>query len=130
MLWPSSEIYENNQISSNDKSAVTMIEYAGRQVLICSDIEKFAQREILRLYPAIKADILITPHHGSVKTLEPSFLDKIGPNIIISSCSKSSYEKGQVIEDPNFYYTGRDGAVTVRVSEDGTVETNAFRIKK
>jgi competence protein ComEC len=133
LLWPRREIYENNEINPNDRSAVTMIEHAGRQVLICSDIEKFAQIELLRLYPAIKADILIAPHHGSVKTLEPSFLETIGPNIIISSCSSASYDKRQVIKQQDHfrsYYTGRDGAVTVRVSEDGTVETNAFRIKK
>jgi competence protein ComEC len=132
VLWPSREIYEDNEINPNDRSAVTMIEYAGKRILICSDIEKFAQKEILRLYPDLKADVLIAPHHGSAKTLEPSFMDKIGPNIIISSCSESSYKKGQVIrlqKDPN-YYTGRDGAITVRVGVDGTVETDAFKIKK
>jgi competence protein ComEC len=131
VLWPSREIYEDNEINPNDRSAVTMIEYAGKRILICSDIEKFAQKEILRLYPDLKADVLIAPHHGSAKTLEPSFLDKIGPNIIISSCSESSYKKGQVIrlqKDPN--YTGRDGAITVRVGGDGTVETDAFKIRK
>ena len=133
VLWPDKDVLENDGISDNDKSIVTMIEYAGRQILICSDIEKFAQKEITRLYPDLKADVLIAPHHGSAKTLEPSFLDKIGPNIIISSCSESSYKKGQVIrlqEDPNSYYTGRDGAVTVHVSKQGTIEANTFAKEK
>ncbi|MCJ7730493.1 MAG: MBL fold metallo-hydrolase [Sedimentisphaerales bacterium] len=133
LLGPSREIYEDNEINPNDRSAVTMIEYAGKRILICSDIEKFAQREILRLYPGIKADILIAPHHGSIKTLDDAFINKTEPNIVISSCNKSSYEKGQVIrlqKDPNSYYTGRDGAITVRVGGDGTVETDAFKIKK
>ena len=52
-----------------------MIEYAGRKILICSDIEKFAQNEILRLYPDLKADVLILPHHGSLKTTDLSFIE-------------------------------------------------------
>jgi competence protein ComEC len=133
VLWPDKDVLENDGISDNDKSIVTMIEYAGRRILICSDIEKFAQKEILRLYPDLKADVLIAPHHGSARTLDSSFLGNIEPSVVISSCSESSYKKEQVIrlqEDPNSYYTGRDGAVTVRVSEDGIIETNAFEIKK
>jgi competence protein ComEC len=129
VLWPDKDVLENDGISDNDKSIVTMIEYAGRRILIFSDIKKFAQKEILRLYPDLKADVLIAPHHGSAKTLEPPFLDKIGPNIIISSCSESSYKKGQVIRQQS-YYTGRDGAVTVHVSKQGTIEANTFTKEK
>jgi competence protein ComEC len=93
VLWPIPDIQENNSISDNDKSVVTSIEYAGKRVLICSDIEKFAQREILRLYPDLKADVLIMPHHGSAKTSEPSFADKTGAVVTIASCSESSYKK-------------------------------------
>ncbi len=109
VLWPDRTICENNIVSDNDKSVVTLIEYAGKRVLICSDIEKFAQREILRLYPDLKADVLIMPHHGSAKTSEPSFVDKTGAAVTIASSSESSYEKEQVIgKHPNLesYYTG------------------------
>jgi len=133
VLWPIPDIQENNSISDNDKSVVTLIEYAGRQVLICSDIEKFAQREILRLYPDLKADVLIMPHHGSAKTTEPSFVDKTGAAVTIASNSESSYEKGQVIgprQGLKSYYTGKDGAVTVRVSKQGAINTTAFTKEK
>jgi competence protein ComEC len=133
VLWPIPDIQENNSISDNDKSVVTLIEYAGRRVLICSDIEKFAQREMLRLYPDLKADVLIMPHHGSAKTTEPSFADKTGAAVTIASNSESSYEKGQVIRPrPGLksYYTGLDGAVTVRVNNQGAINTTAFVKKK
>jgi competence protein ComEC len=133
VLWPIPDIQENNSISDNDKSVVTLIEYAGRRVLICSDIEKFAQREILRLYPDLKADVLIMPHHGSAKTTEPSFVDKTGAAVTIASNSESSYEKGQVIrprQGLKSYYTGLDGAVTVRVSKQGAINTTAFTKEK
>ena len=133
VLWPIPDIQENNSISDNNKSVVTLIEYAGKRVLICSDIEKFAQREILRLYPDLKADVLIMPHHGSAKTSEPSFVDKTGAAVTIASSSESSYEKGQVIgprQGLKSYYTGKDGAVTVRISKQGAINTTAFTKEK
>jgi beta-lactamase superfamily II metal-dependent hydrolase len=110
-----------------------MIEYAGRRVLISSDIEKFAQREILRLYPNLKVDVLIAPHHGSARTFDSSLLGNIEPSVVINSCSESSYKKGQVIRPQQGlrpYYTGRDGAVTVHVSKQGTIEANTFAKEK
>ena len=133
VLWPDKDVLENDGISDNDKSAVTLIEYAGKRVLICSDIEKFAQRELLRLYPDLKADVLIMPHHGSAKTSEPSFADKTGAVVTIASSSESSYEKGQVIgqrQGLKSYYTGKDGAVTVSISKQGTINTSAFTKEK
>jgi len=133
VLWPIPDIQENNSISDNNKSVVTLIEYAGKRVLICSDIEKFAQREILRLYPDLKADVLIMPHHGSAKTSEPSFANKTGAAVTIASSSESSYEKGQVIgprQGLKSYYTGRDGAITVRIDKNGDIKTAPFLKQK
>lgn len=127
LLWPAPQINDGNNISDNDKSLVMMIEYAGRQILLCSDIEKFAQEKILQLYPGLKADVLIAPHHGSTKTLNQNFITGLAPDVVICSCTRTAYEKEQVIkENDNFrlYYTGRDGAVTVRINPDGTVKVN------
>jgi competence protein ComEC len=129
-LWPTSDVLENNLISENDKALVTLLEYAGRQILICSDIEKFAQREILNLYPDLKADVLIAPHHGSAKTLQREFLEAIQPKVVICSCAESACEKKQVIkkgETFSSYYTGTDGAVTIRINNSGIIETDKFR---
>jgi competence protein ComEC len=125
-VWPDKTTYEDDKIGANDKSVVMMIEYANRKILICSDIEKLAQNEILRLYPDLKADILIMPHHGSAKTSEPSFAAKTCAAVTIASCSKSSYEKGQVIKSRQGLYTGLDGAITVRVSKQGVINTTSF----
>jgi competence protein ComEC len=129
VLWPSPDIQENNSISDNDKSIATLIEYAGKRVLICSDIEKFAQREILRLYPDLKADVLVMPHHGSAKTSEPSFADTIGAAVTIASNSESSYEKGQVTrprQGLKSYYTGLNGAVTVCINKQGIINIASY----
>ncbi|MGA2093369.1 MAG: DNA internalization-related competence protein ComEC/Rec2 [Sedimentisphaerales bacterium] len=129
VLWPVADIENNNSISDNDKSIVTLLEYAGRRILICSDIEIFAQKELLRLHPNLKADVVIAPHHGSVKTLEQDFISRIEPNVVISSCNITAYIKGQVIKQQDgfkSYYTGRDGAVTIRVTKQGKLEADTF----
>jgi competence protein ComEC len=128
LLWPNQAVYEDDKISTNDKSVVMMIDYAGRKILATSDIEKFAQNEIFRLYPDLKADVLIMPHHGSAKTTEPTFIDQIGAAVTIASCSESSYEKRQVIGPRSglkSYYTWKDGAVTVCINKQGIINTTA-----
>jgi len=129
ILWPSKDVYENEEVGENDKSSVCLIEFAGRKVLLCSDIEEAAQQELLRLYPDLRADIVIVPHHGSARTLEANFLEALSPDIIISSCGDSAIEKGLVVApggNTREFYTARDGAITVRVDRSGKIEAEGF----
>jgi len=131
-IWPDEEKYATGQLSDNDKSAVSLIEYGGRKVLLCSDIEKSAQRGLVQVYPNLRADIVVVPHHGSARTLEPDFLRSVGAGNLIYSCDQSQYERQQVIQgekDANSFYTAKDGAVSVCVTKDGEVRTTAF-VKK
>lgn len=127
-IWPDKEESSNEQLSDNDKSLVVLIEYAGRKILLCSDIEKTAQRELLRLYPNLKAQVVVVPHHGSARTLEDGFLQKLCAEILICSCSSGAFEKGQItqpqIHRTLFYYTGPDGTVALSVSKDGTLKAS------
>jgi len=125
ILWPTEQILQGEELSDNDRSAVTLIEFAGTKILLCSDIEKFAQRELVRLYPELKADVVVLPHHGLGKTLDTDFLEKLDADILICSCGRSQYEKQQVINFQNgakAFYTPKDGAVVVYVEKDGTIK--------
>jgi len=125
ILWPTEQILQDEELSDNDRSAVVLIEFAGKKMLLCSDIEKFAQRELLRLYPELKADVVVLPHHGLVKTLEADFLEKLDADILICSCGRGQYERRQVINFQNgakTFYTPKDGAVVVYVEKDGTIK--------
>jgi DNA internalization-related competence protein ComEC/Rec2 len=132
-IWPDEEKCAAGQLSDNDKSAVSLIEFAGRRVLLCSDIEKFAQKELMQAYPDIRAEIVVVPHHGSARTLESNFLESFGADIFICSCGRREYERQQVImaeKEVKSFYTARDGAVTVWVGKDGEVRTTAFTKEK
>ncbi len=129
ILWPSEQICENEELDDNDKSVVSLIEFAGTKILLCSDIEEFAQRELLRMYPNLKADVVVVPHHGSTKTLEAGFLESLEADILICSCGLRQYERQQTskrVSKAKSFYTVRDGAITVCVSKDGTIQTATF----
>ena len=130
ILWPGEEVCKNEELGDNDKSLVSLIEFAGKKILLCSDIEKFAQRELLRLYPDLKVDIVVVPHHGSVNTLEDDFLEKLNADILICSCGRTQYERQQQMikgkANAESFYTPKDGAVTVCISKDGIVKATTF----
>jgi len=130
ILWPIEQIFQNEELSDNDKSLVSLIEFAGTEILLCSDIEKFAQKELLRLYPDLKADIVVVPHHGSVNTLEADFLEKLDADILICSCGRSQYERQQQMikarGSAKSFYTPKDGAITICISKDGIIKTAVF----
>ena len=134
ILWPIEQIFQHEELSDNDKSLVSLIEFAGTEILLCSDIEKFAQRELLRLYPDLKVDIVVVPHHGSVNTLEADFLEKLDVDILICSCGRTQYEgQQQMIKrkgNTESFYTPEHGAITVCIDKNGTVGTTAFAKQK
>jgi competence protein ComEC len=125
MLWPSKEVCENRRLGENDKSLVLLIEFGGAKILLCSDIEKYAQGELHRQFANLNVDVAVVPHHGSVNTLEPAFLEGIDPEILICSCGRRGYERQQAagqMQKSRVFYTARDGAVSVRIDGNGTIQ--------
>lgn len=129
ILWPTEQVCNDEELGDNDKSAVSLIEFAGRKILLCSDIEKFAQRGLRELFPNLKADIVVVPHHGSTKTLNAAFIENLQPCTVICSCGRNAYEKQQITnpeDNTESFYTPKDGAITIYVDKDGTVKTDVF----
>ncbi len=128
-LWPDEQIYPYEQLKDNDKSLVCLMEFAGRKILLTSDIEKFAQIKLLQKESDLKADIAVVPHHGSARTLDDDFLKSLDAEILICSCSVTQYEKQQIPLQTNtaaLFYTPRDGAVTIRIDKNGKIKTDIF----
>jgi competence protein ComEC len=133
LLWHAGGLTMPEALSENDRSLVSLIEFAGRRVLLCSDIEKAAQQEILKRHPSLKADVVIVPHHGSIRTLDDGFLRRLEPSLLICSCGRTDYERRRIIAPARagatpgdqaaaLLVTARDGAVTVRIDRAGTIE--------
>ncbi len=127
-LWPGAEAALQG-LSDNDKSLVCLIEFADRGVLLGSDTEKFAQREIMKLYPSLKTDVVVAPHHGSTRTLDEGFLRQLEPGMLLCSCGRTDYERGGVVkpaEGSKRLVSARDGAITVCIDKAGMVKTSSY----
>jgi competence protein ComEC len=126
VLWPPREAASDPRWSDNDRSLVCLIEYAGRRVLLCSDIEQLAQRQVLVLYPTLRADVVVVPHHGSTRTLDGRFLETLAPSVLLCSCGQRDYEQGRVMRASpagELFLTPRDGAVSVCIGPTGVIQT-------
>ena len=125
VLWPDEDIHDVNKISNNDISQVTLIEFAGVKILLCSDIGLLGQEQLLKKYPQLKADILLLPHHGSKKTLTPDFISRLEADIQIVSCGWKDYQR-QSDSSKEILFTPRYGAVTITVGKNGNIKTETF----
>lgn len=127
ILWPPADVCADPSISDNDKAMVVLLEYAGRKILLCSDIERFAQEKILRANPGLKVDVIVMPHHGSKTNLVAGFVQQLGAETIIISCSRSrqktAYKEKRTVKS---FYTAIDGAISVTVDTNGKLSFTTF----
>ena len=134
ILWPDPQIDIRETLSDNDRSLVILIAYAGARILLCSDIETFAQKELLRRYPDLNVDVVVVPHHGSARTLVPAFLETLDARILICSCGRSQYERAMRESDPTpgasnkakLIYTAIEGAIAIRIYKNQRIRTRSF----
>ncbi len=127
-LWPDVSEDEYKFLSENDKSSVLLIEFAGRKILLCSDAEKAAQAEILKLNADLNADIIIAPHHGSANTQARTFLERLTPEIVICSCSKTEFENRNrlILNNCKVLYTGQIGSIQISIDKQGRIKEGRF----
>lgn len=121
-LWPAACLADANELSENDRSLVSLLEFAGVRLLLCSDIEAGAQKQIIGFQPNLRAQIVVVPHHGSVATRYEPFLPHLQPDTLIAS---SGRKQKRMIDDDfsaNYFSTAENGAVTICVDRDGMVE--------
>jgi competence protein ComEC len=122
-LWPVKDV-SKEQLSDNDKSLVSLIQFGSAKVLLCSDIEKFAQAQLHTIISDLKANVVVVPHHGSRRTLDSNFLEGLESKILICSCDRTQYQRYVTVgnkDNPNSFYTARDGTIAVRIARDGTI---------
>lgn len=120
VLWPPPEA--PFELDSNDSSLVLRVRYAGTSILLTGDIEDAAQQWLLE-NADVSADVLLLPHHGSVRPSTRAFLEAVGARYLI----RSTFERNEVtfnglldlIGDRTLFNTADVGAVTVTVDRDG-----------
>jgi len=108
----------------NDHALALRLSYRDRHILLPADMTSHIERRLLKQLgaPALRADLLIAPHHGSKSSSSSEFLEAVQPRAAIFSARPGGWYQmphPQVIERYRerrirILRTDRDGAVTVR----------------
>jgi len=118
VLWPPP--IDDLAISEvNDSSLVLRISYAGRRILLCGDIEELPQEELLARQD-LAADVLMLPHHGSMRDNTCDFFEAVNPSYCIRSTGQRDRHTTngllKLMKNRTYYNTADDGAVTVTIT--------------
>ncbi len=83
-LHPGSETPASSPVRANNRSCVLRIEASGGRVLLTGDIERDAERELLKRTPELlRAEALLVPHHGSATSSTPDFVKRVAPRYAV-----------------------------------------------
>lgn len=80
MLWPKTLAGKQN-----DDSCVVHISDGQQSILLTGDISKKIEQQLTSLYPNLKTDVLVVPHHGSNTSSSESFIKQLNPQLAIVS---------------------------------------------
>lgn len=84
VLHPARSAYDEALRKSNDFSCVLRVASSAGSVLLTGDIEALSESEMLaRDAAAVRADVLVVPHHGSRTSSTLPFIDAVAPRIAI-----------------------------------------------
>ena len=113
---------------ANNLSCVLRVSAGAASMLLTGDIEQLAEQALLERDPAaLRADVLLVPHHGSGTSSSPGFLAAVGPGLAVIPVgyrNRFSHPVAAVLERyaairTRVLRTDLDGAVTVRLGAAG-----------
>jgi competence protein ComEC len=106
---------------ANNRSCVLRIAAPGGRVLLAGDIERAAERELLRRAPGLlAADVLLVPHHGSATSSSAEFVEKVAPRYAVFTVGYRN-RFGHPREDVIERYRGA-GSALLRTDASGAIE--------
>jgi competence protein ComEC len=82
VLHPTADDYDTER-KANGLSCVLRISNGQHTVLLTGDIEKPQETRLLSLGDALRADVLLVPHHGSKTSSSDAFLDAVSPRLAL-----------------------------------------------
>jgi len=119
-------------LSANETSTVLRLSYAGHSILLPGDIEDRTEGALLDR-GELRADVLVLPHHGSVRKSTAQFIRAVGPSAAIRSSGERMDQTrsglNALVGDIPLYNTADVGAVEV-VLDDAGVRVSALRARR
>jgi len=136
LLHPPRDSYADTTIKDNNRSCVLRIATAKHAVLIAADIEARAELQLVAAErDALRAQVLIVPHHGSNTSSTPEFVRAVDPRIAIYPIGYRNrfghphvdVQARYLLAGAHVYRTDRDGAVTLLMGAGETIRVTPHR---
>ncbi|TSC82352.1 MAG: beta-lactamase domain-containing protein [Parcubacteria group bacterium Gr01-1014_20] len=122
ILSPDQNFIQSGEL--NDTSLVTKIETGNLKILLTGDIGQNLEKYLVQKFgPALKADILKIPHHGSKYSSSDEFLKNVNPEIAVIEVGDNRY--GHPTEETLARLGKTDILKVLRTDRDGTIKTVA-----
>lgn len=121
---------------SNNRSCVLKVSNGLSSILLTGDIEAEIEAELIKNNKlALKADVLLVPHHGSKTSSSLTFLEAVNPEVAINSAGYLNRYKHphpdieQRYSDSGipFYNTAHEGQIFVHFDNRGRIDVSTFR---
>src|SRR5450830_565823 len=128
LLHPTAGSYAVDGLKSNDRSCVLKISAARGTVLLTGDIEARSEQELLERVPgALRADVLVVPHHSSRTSSTDEFIAAVQPRWVVFPVgyrNRLGHPKEEVVEryrliGAQMLRTDSAGAVLLRLEDEG-----------
>jgi competence protein ComEC len=113
----------------NPNSVVLSIEYSGRRILLTGDLEREGLETLLKK-PPLQTDVLLSPHHGSMKANPPDLARWATPKYLIVSTPEAAVADrlaAQYGPETQILTTATCGAIRCHVSPDGQLDIQPFK---
>lgn len=123
-LWPPAKYKSDND---NNHSIAMMVTAGGYRVMLCGDMEKAVEKELLDQGLNLDCDVLKVAHHGSDTSSTKAFLKAATPQIALISVGQGNSYKHpdkDVLKrlegfGAKIHRTDREGTITVTISGGG-----------
>ena len=127
VLQPAADSQHEND---NANSVVVAIDYGGRRILLTGDLEE-AGLETLLARERLKADVILSPHHGSPRANTPELAAWCRPDWVIVSGGRARGNSLQKLRDvygptARVLSTWESGAVSVTIDAAGDLDVKTF----
>ncbi len=123
---PPARVYEKE---TNRNSLVLLLENDNARYIFPGDIDAVTEKHLIDLGSGLKADVLLSPHHGSTGSNSDEFLKAVAPKHLI--VSSGSHLPGSLSAQRLRELDALDGAALLFTAQDGTIrcsdESGALR---
>ncbi len=136
MLHPTRASYDDETVKDNNRGCVLRIAAGKNVVLIPADIEARAEQQLLDSNrAALRAQVLVAPHHGSKTSSIPDFVRAVDPRIVIYPVGYRNrfghphvdVEERYLRQGSHVYRSDRDGAVTLHMGAAEAIKVTPHR---